>query len=86
MKSGLNKERRRKLALSLPHTFAFSCLPRTCTCLADHKGVFVAKLYGFCLSIAYIVRRRHPYIESIDFLIVLHDNIIYKLPCTISEM
>ena len=32
-KSGLNKERKkermRKMALSLPHTFAFSCLPRS---------------------------------------------------------
>ena len=25
--SGLNKERRQKMALLLPHTFAFSCLP-----------------------------------------------------------
>ena len=24
----------------------------------------MVKLYGFCLSIAYIVRRRHSYIES----------------------
>ena len=26
--------------------------------------MFVVKLYGFGLSIAYIVRRHHPYIES----------------------
>ena len=26
---------------------------------------FVVKLYGFCLSIAYIARQRHPYIESL---------------------
>ena len=28
-------------------------------------SVFVVKLYGFCLSIPYIARRRHPYIESL---------------------
>ena len=27
--------------------------------------MFVVKLYGFCLSIAYIARRRYPYIESL---------------------
>ena len=33
-------------------------------------SVFVVKLqaYGFCLSIAYIARRRHPYIESLPGL------------------
>ena len=51
--------------------------------LADHKGiqrgslgtqityafsVLVVKLYGFCLSIAYIARQRHPYIESLPTL------------------
>ena len=51
--------------------------------LADHKGtqeeawvlklafsVSVVKLYGFCSSIAYIVRWHHPYIESTDFLYI----------------
>ena len=28
----------------------------------------MVKLYGFCLSIAYIARRRHPYIESLPTL------------------
>ena len=28
--------------------------------------MFVVKLYGFCLSIAYIARWRHPYIESLQ--------------------
>ena len=39
--SGLNKERIRKMVLLLPHTFAFSCLPRgfwPLMSLADHKG------------------------------------------------
>ena len=40
--SGLNKEERiRKMALLLPHTFAFSCLPRgfwATMSLADHKS------------------------------------------------
>ena len=29
---------------------------------------FVVKLYGFCLTIVYIARRRHPYIESLPTL------------------
>ena len=29
--------------------------------------MFVVKLYGFCLSIASIARRRHPYIESLPY-------------------
>ena len=43
--------------------------------LADLKGIhtgrlgafsiFMVKLYGFCLSIAYIERMRNPYIESL---------------------
>ena len=28
----------------------------------------MVKLYGFCLSIAYIARQRHPYIESLPTL------------------
>ena len=42
--------------------------------LADHKGTqeafsaFVVKLYGFCLSITYIARRRHLYIEILSTL------------------
>ena len=37
--------------------------------------MFVVKLHGFCLSIAYIARRRHPYIQS------LPDSLIYmKIP------
>ena len=31
-------------------------------------SVFVVKLHGFYLSIAYIVRRPHPYIESLPTL------------------
>ena len=31
-------------------------------------SVFVVKLYGFCLSIAYIAHWRHPYIESLPTL------------------
>ena len=31
-------------------------------------SVFVLKLYGFCLSIAYIACRCHPYIESLPTL------------------
>ena len=47
--------------------------------LADHKGtergrlafsVFVVKLYGICLSIAYIARGRHTYIESLPTLLI----------------
>ena len=33
--------------------------------------VFVVKLYGFCLSVAYIACQRHPYIESTNSLIRL---------------
>ena len=32
--------------------------------LKEAFSVFVAELYGFGLSIAYIARLRHPYIES----------------------
>ena len=32
-------------------------------------SVFVAKVYGLCLSIAYIAHPRHPYIETTDSLI-----------------
>ena len=31
-------------------------------------SMFVVKLYSFCLSIAYIGRRHHPYIESLPTL------------------
>ena len=31
-------------------------------------SIFVVKLYGFCLSIIYIARRHHPYIESLPAL------------------
>ena len=31
-------------------------------------SMFVVKLHGFCLSIAYIARWRHPYIESLPIL------------------
>ena len=27
--------------------------------------MFMVKLYGFCLSIAYTAHQRHPYIESV---------------------
>ena len=30
----------------------------------------MAELYGFCLSIAYIAVRRHPYIESLPTLML----------------
>jgi len=62
----------------LPHTFLFSCLPQgfwenilvllIIEALKEEDWVvkeFVAELYGFCLSIAYIARLRHPYIESL---------------------
>ena len=32
--------------------------------LKEAFGVFVAELYGLCLSIAYIVCPHYPYIES----------------------
>ena len=52
--------------------------------LADHKAtqsylnkhlMKVQKLYGFCLSIAYIVRLCHPYIESLPTLWYVHKGI-----------
>ena len=37
--------------------------------------LFVEKLYGFCLSIAYIARRRHPYIEFTKHIaIAIHER------------
>ena len=30
------------------------------------QKAYVVKFNGFCLSIAYITRRRHPYIESLS--------------------
>ena len=72
------------MALSLPQTFAFSCLPRCfwaligvfliimalkdefCT-LKQAFTVFVVNLYAF-LSIAYIARPCHSYIESLLIL------------------
>ena len=36
--------------------------------------MFVVKLYGFCLSIAYIVRQCHPYIESLPTLWLVEDE------------
>ena len=68
-----------------PHTFVFSCLPCgfwPLASLADQKGtqegclghifsIFVIKLYGFCLRVACIAYRHHPYIESTDSLIIL---------------
>ena len=41
-------------------------------CCDEHRfcasSMFVVKLYGFCLTIAYIARRRHSYIESLPTL------------------
>ena len=34
----------------------------------DKTNVTMVELYGFCLSIAYIVHRRHPYIEGLPTL------------------
>ena len=61
------------MALLLPHTFAFSvafghsrvllltkALKEEAWVLKYAFSMFVVKLYGFCLSIAYIARRRHP--------------------------
>ena len=33
-------------------------------------SVFLVKLYGFILSVAFIKRPRHPYIESLPTLIL----------------
>ena len=47
--SGLNKERRRKMALLQPHTFAFNCLPRGFwywPLLLDKLYLFAATLTG----------------------------------------
>ena len=41
--------------------------------------MFVLKLYGFCLSIAYIARRRHPYIQSLATLIIIPEKDITRL-------
>ena len=43
--------------------------------LKEAFSVFVVKLYGFCLSIAYIARRRHPYIESLPTLWLIKSHL-----------
>ena len=66
------------MVLLLPRTFAFSVafgklIVLLITKALKNEGwvlklafnIFVTKLYGFCLSIAYIARRRQPYIESL---------------------
>ena len=41
--------------------------------------MFVVKL-GFCLSIAYIARRRHPYIESLPVRVLLRHSVVVNSP------
>ena len=74
------------MAFLLSHTFVFSCLPQNfwesilvlliIEALKEEGWVvFVAELYGFCLSIAYIARLHHPYIESLSTLIIFGHSI-----------
>jgi len=72
------ERRMRKMAVLLPHTFAFSCLPRgfwalvwvllIIKALNDEDQVLK---WAFSISVA---RRRHPYIESLPTLWRLSDT------------
>ena len=69
------------MALSLPYTFAFSCLPRgfqwPLMSLANHKGTqrrldakvsflrVCGEVIRHLLKYVYIARRRHPYMENL---------------------
>ena len=90
----------RKVALSLLHTFLFDCLPqgfcittwvlliiryskRKAGCL-NKLLAYLWKLYGFCLSIAYIALPCHPYmyIESLPtFWYKINDKAQYSWVC-----
>ena len=80
------------LSLYIAHNFAFSCLPHgfwatilvllSIEALKEEGFIVFVKLYGFCLSIAYIVCQCHPYIESLqlsDYYIIQIILLIYTM-------
>ena len=80
--------RKKKMVLSLPHSFVFSYLPasiRVLLIIQARKegewvlkyafGLFLAKLYGYCLSVAYIVRPDHSYIQCLSTNNLIHSGL-----------
>ena len=77
----LTRKKIRKMALSWPHTFAFSCLPRSfwpliwvlliTKTLKEEAWALLACLWWSYMAFAYVlhilhVSWRHPYIESLS--------------------